>query len=298
MWRKLSIVLILFGWVFSARSQHRQEFLAIENSDDYDKLALNLTAVSGSCSVKPQEKGALNIFGSAQNPDYTPEYNSVINNRTRFIHFNLNNGPSESLGKALSQHVFGSSNSIENKWDVFLSKAKPMVLNLNCVVGNAKIDLSGLPVEKLKINSGNADVHIGYFSNTYNPMIMDSLLVKVDLGSLTIDELNLSKARQIVADVGLGSLSMDFSDRNVICSTNVKASVGAGKLQITIPDNEYPILIQINNSPLCHVKIPKSFKTIEKNIFVNNLYKSGADNLVEFDLNVTVGHIAFNEPVK
>ena len=169
-----------------------------------------------------------------------------------------------------------------------------MVLNLNCVVGNAKIDLSGLPVEKLKINSGNADVHIGYFSNTYNPMIMDSLLVKVDLGSLTIDELNLSKARQIVADVGLGSLSMDFSDRNVI----VKASVGAGKLQITIPENDYPILIQINNSPLCHVKLPKSFKSLEKNIFVNNLYKSGADNLVEFDLNVTVGHIAFSEPVK
>jgi hypothetical protein len=170
-----------------------------------------------------------------------------------------------------------------------------MKLSLNYAVGNAWVDLSDLPIEKLKISSGSAEVKVEYLENRPNIVEMDSFLVNVDLGSLTIKRMNYSQARTVIADVGFGALLVDYS-RAVEKSSDVYASVGAGNLIIGLPDDDkIPVIINIQNSPLCNVKIPKGYKKREKNVYVSQGYNEDASNILSFNLDVVIGQIKFVE---
>ena len=98
-------------------------------------------------------------------------------------------------------------------WKMYLTDSKPYFLELNYGVGNANIDLSGLAIQKLKINTGSADVNVGYYSALENQIDMDTFFVKVDLGSVNVKNMNLSRTRFVMADVGFGNMTLDFSNK-------------------------------------------------------------------------------------
>jgi hypothetical protein len=145
----------------------------------------------------------------------------------------------------------------------------------------------------LKINTGSADVNVGY-SSLENQVDMDTFLVKVDLGSLNVKNLNLSRTRYMVADVGFGNMTLDFSNEPLV-SNRIKGSVGAGNLIIILPSEQTPVLIKIHDSWLCSVKIPAGLKKIGENTFANAAYKKDAKNSLTFDLDVSMGSIVFKE---
>jgi hypothetical protein len=182
--------------------------------------------------------------------------------------------------------------SNENQWHVYLSKKKPIKLNLNYGMGNAYIDLSGLAVENLNITTGSANVNVGYISGQYNQQEMDTFSIKVDLGELEARQIALSNAKTIIADVGFGSLYLDFTNKSLVKS-NVNATVGAGNLIVNANESMNPMIIYIQNSPLCRIKIPQSFTEIRKNVFVNSQYDQDAENLITFNIDVTMGNIIF-----
>ncbi|MDQ3393930.1 MAG: hypothetical protein M3512_07455, partial [Bacteroidota bacterium] len=128
---------------------------------------------------------------------------------------------------------------------------KKMSLDLQYKLGHADIDLSGLAVSGLKVNTGSADVRIGY-SAEMNQIEMDTFAVKVELGSLIIGKCNFSRAKNMIAEVGLGNLLLDFSTPSQM-KGNVNLNVGAGKLEVILPKIQNPTIIYSNNSPLCHV---------------------------------------------
>lgn len=272
-----------------------KEYFAIPNNDQFDRINVTLTATSGRCSILPSpHREVLNIYGQEDQKTYRPNFESEIVKRTQHVNFDVKNSEDVGMGKALSSRILGDGLCKNNNWDIFLSDSKPLSLNLNYAVGEADVDLSGLPVENLRINTGNANVRIGYQNEIYNPVTMDSLYVKVDMGSLHLQQINLTKAKMIFAEVGFGKLYLDFSNPHVICTSNVSARVGAGSMEIYLSEKELPIMIKLNNSPLCHVKIPKSFKKINKNTYANSKYKPGIDHTIIFDLDVTMGHISFH----
>jgi hypothetical protein len=73
----------------------------------------------------------------------------------------------------------------------------------------------------------------------------------------------------------------------------VTASVGAGNLNILLPPKEIPVIIRINNSPLCNIKMGQNFEKIGHNIFGNQAYIDNPDESMEFLLDVGMGSIAF-----
>lgn len=195
--------------------------------------------------------------------------------------------------------MFGVSddNAASNKlWKMYLTDSKPYFLELNYGVGNAHVDLSGLAIRKLKINTGSADVNVGYTS-LENQVDMDSFLVKVDLGSLNIKNLNLSRTRYMVADVGFGNMTLDFGEITLV-SNNIRGSVGAGNLIIILPSSNTPVIVKIHESWLCSVKMPRDLKKIGENTFANAAYKKDAKNSLTFDLDVSMGSIVFKEANK
>ncbi len=290
----LRVILVLsFQFIiFSGLLGQVKHFYTLENGD-YDKVNIILKATSNSCCIKPTiNPHIVNVFGFENNSEPDIYSSTELPDRVENLIINLNNtsGKNET---SLSDRFFNTNGSTDNHWDLYLSKEKPMKLHLNYVIGDASVDLSNLPIERLKINTGSADVIVSYMEGRSNLVEMDTFYVKVDLGSLTVHKINYSKAKTVIADVNFGALLMDYS-KPLVTSSNVFASVGAGNLIIGLPaSQQIPVIIYIRNSPLCHVKLPKNFKRKAKNVYVSEYYTDNARNVLSFDLDVAVGQIKF-----
>jgi hypothetical protein len=288
--------LVIWGGVWA---QIKKQF-TVENSPSCENIRLQLKANSGNCFIKPsQNPEILNVFTNQDESTFSHNYKKELKGKTCEVYLNLEDMNSEGIGQTISSRMFGPSDKPEtNKlWKMYLTDSKPYMLELNYGVGNAHVDLSGLAIKKLKISTGSADVNVGY-SSMENQVDMDTFAVKVDLGSLNVKNLNLSKTHYMVADVGFGNMTLDFREQPLV-SNRIVGSVGAGNLIILLPnDDETPVLVRIHESWLCSVKMPEALKKIGENTFANKAYKQNAKNSLTFDLDVSMGSIVFKEQPK
>lgn len=293
MWRILLLGLV--GLMELSSYGQIKKYYTVENSNSFDKVDLTLSGGSGTCYIRPtQNQHPVNIYGNSASNALIPSCESVLDNRTQRVNVKfIDSKTNEFSTKSVMFNVFSNDGGIsENQWHVYLSKKKPIRLNLNYGMGNAYVDLSGLSVEKLHITTGSADVNVGYVTGQYNQQEMDTFCIKVDLGQLEARQVALSNAKTIIADVGFGSLFLDFTNKSLVKS-NVNATVGAGNLIINAKESINPMIIYIHDSPLCRIQISQDFTEIRKNVFVNRLYDQDAENLITFNINVTLGNIIF-----
>jgi hypothetical protein len=284
--------------VSGAWGQIKKQF-TVENTQACENIKLHLKANSGNCYIKPsQNTEILNVFSNQDESAFSHTYRKETKGKTCEVFLNLEEANSEGIGQTISTRMFGDSDAPSNDklWKMYLTDSKPYTLELNYGVGNANVDLSGLAIKKLKINTGSADVNVGY-TTMENQIDMDTFFVKVDLGSISVKNLNLSRTKYMVADVGFGNMTLDFSDVPLV-SNKIKGSVGAGNLVIVLPQMDTPVIIKIHDSWLCSVKMPSTLKKIKENTFVNAAYKKDAQNSLTFDLDVSMGSIVFKESQK
>ncbi len=291
----LRVVFLLFFNIvtFTGLVGQVKKYYSLENNNNFDRVNIILNASSNSCCIKPTvNRHLVNIFGYKNNPSLVIDTKTELIERIQHLVIVLNNSD-EKESPSFTNSFFKSSSKNDNHWDLYLTREKPMRLLLNYTVGDARINLSELPIERLKITSGGAEVKVEYLEGKANIVEMDSFLVKVDLGSLTINRINNAKAKTVIADVGFGALLMDYSDL-LETPSKVYASVGAGNLIIGLPtDKKLPVIINIHNSPLCQVKIPKGYKKRKKHVYVSPAFHENPENILSFDLDVTVGQIKF-----
>ncbi|HOX81617.1 MAG TPA: hypothetical protein PLJ60_03135 [Chryseolinea sp.] len=274
--------------------QIKKQF-TVEDSPSCEDIKLCLKANSGNCYIKPsQNPEVLNVFSNQTETDYSHTFRKEIKGKTCEITLDLEEVQSGSLSRSISTSFFGSSEteSADKIWKMYLTDDKPYFLELQYGMGNANVDLSGLSIKKLKINTGSANVNVGYNSSIENQIDMDTFFVKVDLGSVNVKNINLSRTRVVKADVGFGNMMLDFSNKPLISNT-IKGSVGAGNLVIILPSNDTPVLVKIHDSWLCSVTMPAGLKKISENTFANASYTADAKNSLSFDLDVSMGSIIF-----
>jgi hypothetical protein len=291
-WCGIALVVTAFG-------QIKKQF-TVEDAPNCENIKLHLQANSGNCFIKPsQETDILNVFSNQTEASYSHNFRKEIKGKTCDVLLNLEEVQTEGLGQTISTRFFNSEEKSPSDkiWKMYLSEAKPYLLELNYGVGHAHVDLSGLAIKKLKITTASADVIVGYFSSLQNQVDMDTLNVRVEVGSLNVRDLSISRTRNIVADVGFGSMILDFSSRPLVHS-RVRGSVGAGNLTILLPSDDVPVLIKIEDSWLCSVKMPSSLKKISENTFANAAYSKDIKNPMIFDLDVSLGNIIFKESAK
>jgi hypothetical protein len=278
-----------------AVGQIKKQF-TVENTQACESIKLQLKANSGNCYIKPsQNPEILNVFSNQDESSYSHNYRKETRGKVCEVYLSLEDINSEGIGQTISTKMFGNTEkpAADKLWKMYLTDSKPYALELNYAVGNAHVDLSGLAIKKLKINTGSADVNVGY-NSMENQVDMDTFSVKVDLGSLNVKNLNLSRTKYMVADVGFGNMMLDFSNTPLI-SNRIKGSVGAGNLIIILPSDQTAVLVKIQDSWLCSVKVPGSLKKISENTFANAAYTKDAKNSLIFDLDVSMGSIVFKE---
>ena len=127
-----------------------------------------------------------------------------------------------------------------------------------------------------------------------NAVEMDTMAIKVDLGNVSIRQIDQANVSNIIAEVGFGNMLLDMTEP-LENSCKISASVGAGNMEIMIPKAETPIVVKVKKSLLCDVKLTKSFEELSSNIFVNEAYSEDADDLLVFEVDVSFGSIIFKE---
>jgi hypothetical protein len=295
MWKSFWLAVCVIAVAVVAKGQMKRQF-TVENSQACQSVDLLLKANSGDCFIRAGHSSEiLNVFSNQDQSSYSHQYRKEIVRNACQIFLNFENTDSRTIGQTISTRMFGDQKPVSNRiWKMYLSDAKPYNLQLEYGVGNAHVDLSGLAIKKLKINTGSADVNIGY-SSLENGVDMDTLSVKVDLGSLHMKNLNLSRTRYTSADVRFGNMTLDFSSSPPLVSNRIEGSVGAGNLTIILPEARTPVLVTINDSWLCSVKIPEGMTKLRANTFVNAAYQENSDKALVFDLDVSMGKIIFKE---
>ena len=271
---------------------HGQNVFSVSDDHNFQKVKFSICATDGQCFIESGEKqGLLNIQRSSDS-ETVPTFEEKIVGNTKEISVKLNDREKESISATISRRMFSKQSVDDYTWKVYLSKLKPMDLDLTYAVGDTYIDLSDLPIEKLKMKTGSANVKVNYKKGLANQLKMDTFMIRVDMGTFEARNLHLSRSENIIADVGFGSMHMDFGSAETL-STNVTATVGAGRLEIILPPSEISVRININDSPLCRIKIPKDFAKSDDSEYLSNNHTDDADNFLTFNIDVAVGNIVF-----
>ncbi len=271
-----------------------KRFYSLDEVTSYDTVDFTLKATSGISFIRHVDGGnPLNIFGNPDLNKINPRFDAQTKSRTCWVNLDLDEYRSSRLGNGLAFAMLKDGGEEEdNYWKFLINDQKVYNLILNYGIGSSDIDLSGTRVNKLKINTGNADVVVNYDKEEPNLAEMDTFLVKVDLGTLIAKDLDHSRARNVIAEIGFGQVLLDFS-HPMEKTCKVKASVGAGKLEIILP-RKSPVIIHIKDSPLCGISMVKGYEEVEKNVYVNMDYSSNAENLLTFKVDVALGSVNFS----
>jgi hypothetical protein len=280
---------VLFGQV-------KKQF-SIEEKEKCEKVSLSIKAKTGNCFIRPSQNAELlNVYSNQNIQDYAHSLTNQVTNKICQISLALKQETGKGVSEKISYQVMGNEvNNLTDKfWKIYLTEDKPYQLDLSYGLGNANVDLSGLSIYRLKIKTGSADVNVGYAQQIENKVDMDTFYVKVDMGSLTVKNIGLSRSKVVLAEVGFGNILLDFSDKPLV-QYQVKGSVGAGNMIILMPSDEVPVLITINESWLCSINLCKGMKKISDNTFANAAYKKNPKHPITFDLDVAMGKITFKE---
>ncbi len=280
---------VLFGQV-------KKQF-SVEKKENCDRVELCIKAKTGNCFIRPSQNAEiLNVYSNQDMENYAHSLTSEVKNKICLVNLALKQDASRGVGEKISYQVMGSEvNSISDKfWKIYLTESKPYSLDLSYGLGNANVDLSGLSIQKLKIKTGSADVNVGYNLGLENKVDMDTFFVKVDMGSLTVKNISLSRSKVVLAEVGFGNILLDFSDKPLV-RYQVIGSVGAGNMTILMPADEIPVLVKISESWLCSVILSNGLKKIGPNTFANASYKKNPKDVITFDLDVSMGKITFKK---
>jgi hypothetical protein len=294
--KKYFWLLILGSGVTSGVWGQIKKQFSVDNPEKCERVELHLSAKTGNCFIRPSQNAALlNIYSNQDLEEYNHSFSNEVSGKTCMVKLSLEEEGQKGVSQNISYKVFGSEEDAHDKfWKVYLTDNLPYSLDLDYGLGNANIDLSGLSIQKLKINTGSADVNVSYNSGIENQVEMDTFYVNVDMGSLNMNQFNLSRARVVIAEVGFGNMMMDFRDKPTV-SNHIKGSVGAGNLVINLPDESTPVFVKINDSWLCSVTPSKSLHKISSDSFANAAYGHDHKNALTFDLEVSMGKIVFKE---
>lgn len=274
----------------------QEEFVLTQpGASDYNRVSLTFSSTYSTCFIGPTTDTSSSIL--FYNNDYKESFRNQskfhYEENTQFIQVDLSKENSSLISSSFSGNIFEKKANKNFDYFLRLSNEKPLMLNLSYAIGDAEVDLSDLPVERLKIQTGSANVNLNYDQGSPNKLLMDTLYVKVDMGTFNTKNLHLSNADVILTDIGFGRAFLDFSNiPDKAC--NVRASVGAGSLEIVLPDSEIPVFIQLNDSPLCKVRLPETYQKVDKNTYTNFDADTNPKEMLHFSVDVALGNITFS----
>jgi hypothetical protein len=286
---------LLFGFVFGllpiAQAQITKEF-KVEQRTGYNLVYVDFNVYKGISEIKREVgENPIHISSELSKVNILPSFSYDIKDQVLSSHLVHRNVESENLGKSLSYKLFSNSNNdFDHRWNVGLNSNYLYDLNFNFGIGMVSFDLSHLPISNCIIKSASADIKLDYSNNMANSVKMDTMLVTINMGNLNAHHLNYTNAKNMIFETNYGTLNLSFSDK-MPESCNITATVGAGKVELQLPEESQPFILKIKSTAMCRTSVPKNLKNIGDKTYVSKSYKENSPNLMSFTIDVSVGSV-------
>lgn len=152
----------------------------------------------------------------------------------------------------------------DNEWLLFFSDRVGLDLAFELGMAEADLDLTGLRVEQLSVESGMSKTRLAF--DEPNPVAMRSL--KVDAGMAKFEGVKLGNARfeQFAFSGGAGSFVLDFSGGPLPSGAEASLEVGVSSLQVVLP-RDTPVVLYAPDSWLARVEVPNGYTKRGKGIW-------------------------------
>lgn len=176
-----------------------------------------------------------------------------------------------------------NDHSASSSLDLRLSRDVPMDLDLDFGAGSARLDLSGLPLFGLEVNTGASESEIRV--EEVNPVAMASASINVGAAKLSMHGIGNLNAERVAVKAGLGSVSLGL-DGEWPRDAHVSVEMGLGALEIRVPE-----------SVGVHIRRENFLTVIQAEGFVRSgrSYRSTnwetADRRVEVEISAALGAI-------
>jgi len=274
-----------------------KKFYTLRESVHFDTVSFHLDASSGNSYIRnySHHVDPLVIYGNPDLEKINPSFQTQIDGRLCKALLKLDTYNAHDFGDGFSFVISRKEKEEDGDyWKVLVNDDKVYQFRMNYGVGNTEVNLSNVKAQKLWLNTGSANVRILYDKDRPNKIAMDTFFVKVDLGTLFTENLRNAHAGTFIADIGFGSAILDFSGKSATRALQCNAKIGAGALDVKIPNASCPVIIHMNNSPFCGIQMAEGFEEVEKNVFVNPSYNAHAPDLMTFNIDLSVGTISFS----
>jgi hypothetical protein len=282
---------LVFGVSIHSISQIIKDF-KVDEKQGFNLVQLDFNVYKGITDIQRKMMDQpVHVHSELSKVNILPSFSYEIKDKVLHTHITHRNVESENLGKSLTHKLFSSSNDdFDHRWQVNLNSHFLYNLNFYFGIGAASLDLSHLPVSNCIIKSTSADIKLDYLKNFPNSVRMDTMRVTVNMGNVNASKLNLTNAKEMIFESNYGTINLSFSG-NMTESCNVQATVGAGKVELLLPDESQPYIVKIKSTAMCRTYVPKNLREIGEKTYVSRSYHQNSKNLVTFTIDVSVGSV-------
>lgn len=149
----------------------------------------------------------------------------------------------------------------------------PTDLSLNLGSGPTQLDLSGLSLRNLTINSALSDLTISYSSP--NQIQMKRMDIHAATADITLDHIEYARAKMINIRNDVGNIRIYLGD-DYNHATNLMIMSGAGECSLLIHKN-HPVKLIIKSGIFSRVSFQGEFAKVTQGIYTNQAYDRHPD---------------------
>lgn len=128
----------------------------------------------------------------------------------------------------------GGKDNESGQLQLELSRTTPWDLTLDLGAVEADLDLTGLKLARLKIESGASDGRVRF--DSLNPIPMRNLQISLGAANFRADRLANANTREIVVDAGVGNVELDLGGQWTQ-DIELKAEITAGIVTVHVPSD-------------------------------------------------------------
>lgn len=135
---------------------------------------------------------------------------------------------------------------------LFLTKKIPLALDAEMGFGESKLDLSGLWLQNLNLETGANQAHV--YLRSHNPGAMDICSVSAGVGEFTMEGIGFLNTSKFEFSGGFGMYNLNFAGK-IKKNLEANISVGLGKLSVRVPPDAGRLQVFYDDGVFCSYRL-------------------------------------------